>query len=321
MVLLGIDLGGTKLATAVFTENGFILKKDTIPLNKRQGTEVGQLITGTIKEILDASSKEGYAIDSIGISVPGIIWSDTGRVWAPNIPGWEDYPLHNEIKVVSGTIPVVIDSDRTCYIMGEVWQGNAYKQKDAIFLSIGTGIGAGILVNGEVLRGSQGIAGAVGWMALQSHYLNEYAKCGCFEFHASGSGIAALVGIHLESDDSYNGCLSSKPIDEITAEDVFEAYKKDDPVALYIIKDCIKYWGMAVANLVSIFNPRLIIMGGGLFGPAWSLIKEIMDEASKWAQPVSIRDVEVSHSALGGDAGVYGAGYMALKNYRKLNLK
>ena len=317
MALLGIDLGGTKLATAVFTEAGGLIKKASFPLNKRQGTEVGQLITLKIKEILDTSLKEGYTVDSIGISVPGISWSDTGKVWAPNIPGWEDYPLRDEVKVVSGNIPVVIESDRTCYIMGEVWKGNAFGCKDAVFLSVGTGIGTGIMVNGEVLRGSHDIAGAVGWMALERPFADDYTGCGCFEYHASGVGIARSARKLLKEDPDYSGDLRNIPLEEISSHDVFAAFEKRDHLASVIIRNSIELWGMAVANLISLFNPEVIIMGGGIFGPALSLIPDIITEAAKWAQPISRMQVRIIGSALGGDAGVTGAGYMALRNYRK----
>lgn len=317
MALLGIDLGGTKLALAVFTEDGKFIKKSSFLLDKRRGQEVGQLITGKITEHLDNSSDEGYTIDSIGISVPGISHTAKGKVWAPNIPGWENYPLLSEAESVSGNIPVIIESDRACYIMGEVWKGNAQGCRDAIFLSVGTGIGAGILVNGEVLRGSHDIAGAIGWMALSRPFIDEYIRCGCFEHHASGEGIARIALKMIEAEPDYKGYLKSIPRSEITSYDVFTAYDKGDNIAKEVIGQSIEFWGMAVANLISLFNPEKIIMGGGIFGPAVSLIPAIRKEAAKWSQPVSISQVSIVESALAGDAGVIGAGYMALKNFRK----
>ncbi len=313
MALLGMDLGGTKLASAVFTEDGKLIRKSIFPLGKRKGPEVGQLITGSIRDIINSSSDEGFTISSIGISVPGISRATTGKVWAPNIPGWEDYPLLEEAASVSGNIPIVIESDRSCYIMGEVWQGNAKGCRDAIFLSVGTGIGAGILVNGEVLRGSHDIAGSIGWMALSKPFKNEYISCGCFEYFASGAGIAGIAVRMINEDDEYEGFLRNIPSGEITSHEVFSAYEKGDSLASAVIGQSVEFWGMAVANLISLFNPEKIIMGGGVFGPALPLIPAIKKEASKWAQPVSINQVTVMESALAGDAGVTGAGYMALK--------
>ena len=312
MALLGIDLGGTKLALAIFNEDGKILHKDVIALENRKGKEVGELITNSFIQLRD--SKIYGEINSIGISIPGIYHIKTGTVWAPNIPEWNDYPLLNEIQNVSADIPVTIDSDRACYILGESWQGNAKQCKDAIFLAVGTGIGAGILINGDVLRGAHDIAGAIGWMALEKPFNDEYIQCGCFEHNASGEGIAKIARKFLKELKDYSGELKDKHSENITSFDVFTAYDNGDTLAVRVIQICIEFWGMAVANLVSLFNPERIIFGGGVFGPAIPLIPAIRKEAAKWAQPISIKQVSFESSALGSDAGVYGAGYLAIKN-------
>lgn len=312
MALLGIDLGGTKLCLAIFNEAGNLLFKKTIPLNKRSGEEVGELIAGCITETNDL--KDYGKINSIGVSVPGIYRIKNGTVWAPNISGWEDYPLLEQIKKVCGTQSVTIDSDRACYILGESWQGNAKECNDAIFLAVGTGIGAGILVNGNVMRGAHDIAGAIGWMALQRPFNDEYIDCGCFEHYASGEGIAKTARKFLMETKDYAGELKNKPLENISAHDVFAAYENKDALARKIIELSIDFWGMAAANLVSLFNPEKIIFGGGVFGPAIQLIPAIREEATKWAQPISMKQVNFEASALGNDAGVYGAAFLALKN-------
>ena len=190
MIISGIDLGGTKLSLGVFSEKGKMLHKEIISLNNRTGTEVGQLITTAIKDLIATQRAVGNTISSIGIAVPGISRSKTGTVWAPNIPGWDDYPLLDEITQITGGIPITIDSDRACYILGESWQGNAKGCNDAIYLAVGTGIGAGILSDGRILHGAHDIAGAIGWMALNRPFENKYISCGCFEYHASGEGMA-----------------------------------------------------------------------------------------------------------------------------------
>jgi glucokinase len=309
MALLGVDLGGTKLAFAVLSETGEILHKETIALENRKGVEVGNLITTGITRFIKSGANP---IRSVGISVPGIYLIKTGKVWAPNIPYWGDYPLLEEVENVSGEIPVTIDSDRACYILGELWQGNARGCTDAIYLSVGTGIGAGILTDGKVLRGSHDIAGAIGWMALTRPFSEEYTDCGCFETYASGEGIAKLARKYLKDTPGYKGEL--RDAIKITSHHVFSAYENNDSLAFKVIEECIGFWGMAAANLVSLFNPEKIIFGGGVFGPAINLIPAIKTEATKWAQPISIKQVSFEGSASGSDAGVYGAGFLALKN-------
>lgn len=314
MALLGIDLGGTKVAFALFDREGNIWEKETLALDSRRGAEVGKLITVTAALMLARAARQGDAVEAVGISVPGISRRERGTVWAPNIPGWDDYPLLREIKTVSEEIPVIIESDRACYISGEIWKGNARGCTDAIFLAVGTGIGAGIIVGGNILRGSHDIAGAIGWMALARTFKSKYTICGNFEYYASGEGITRQADEYLHRHEDYEGELRSGHHKKITTQDVFTAWRNGDAAATAVIQQAVEYWGMASANLVSLFNPEKIIFGGGVFGPAVELIPVIKQEADKWAQPISIRQVSFEPSALAGDAGVCGAGFLAMKN-------
>jgi glucokinase len=286
--ILALDLGGTKLAAALFAPSGRILQRTTAMLDGREGPEVGSLIIDVVRRFCEQGSVVG-----VGAAVPGIYRSATGTVWAPNIPGWHDYPLLAELRAeVGDAVPCVIESDRTCYILGEVWQGSARGARNAIFLAVGTGIGAGIMVDGRVIRGHADIAGAIGWLALDRPYEDKYRDCGCFEFYASGPGIARAGGR--------------------TTEEVFAA-RESDARARAAIADAVAYWGMAVANLVSLLNPEVIVFGGGVFGPAIDLLDDIHAEALRWAQPISIRQVKLVPSALGSDAGLFGAANVALQ--------
>lgn len=319
MSLLALDLGGTKLAVAILDEDGAILFHKKMALQKRKGKDVSEMIVQAFRHASIASRLAGNEIKSVGICVPGIYHSKTGNVWAPNIAGWDDFPLLATLKKVAGKIPVNIDSDRACSILAEQWKGNARKCRDAIFLAVGTGIGAGILIDGRVLRGTHDIAGAIGWMALNPPFKEKYIQCGCFEHYCSGEGIAKQAQHFLKEKKNYNGELKNKSLAEITCEMVFQAYENKDDIAKQVINNCIQFWGMATANLVSLFNPEKIIFGGGVFGPAVSLIPAIKEEATKWAQPISIQQVSFESSGLGTEAGVIGAGFLALQNLQCQN--
>jgi glucokinase len=314
MAVIGIDLGGTKLAGALVGPDAKLLHKTVVPLGKRTGVEVGCLIRNQIQKFFETAQEENFEIEGVGVSVPGISYQETGKVWAPNIPGWENYPLREELSSLSpdAGLHVTIDSDRACYILGETWQGAAQGCKDAIFLAVGTGIGAGILTNGQILRGANDVAGAIGWLALNRPFVAQYRSCGCFENHASGEGIAKVAREFLAQEQDYVGLLRRKPLEELTAHDVFEAYEFDDPIAVKVLYQAIELWGMSTANLVSLFNPEKIIFGGGVFGPGLQFLSAIHAEARKWAQPISIEKVKLEGSLLGNDAGLYGAAYLAL---------
>ncbi|MDX2444554.1 MAG: ROK family protein [Bacteroidales bacterium] len=313
---LGIDLGGTKIAGALFNENDMASPKAVSYLENRSGKEVGEEILKLIQNFLNRASKNNQKIKSIGIAVPGIYYSKTGIVWAPNIPGWNNYPLYEELakKFNPSGIRIKIDSDRACYILGESWKGSAIGCRDAIYLAVGTGIGAGILINGKVLRGSSDIAGAIGWMALTHPYLPDYSKYGCFEYHASGEGLTRIAKNFHDKEKSFIKDADQQPEEFITTRDVFKDYLNGNPIAKKVIKQSIEFWGKASANLVSLFNPEKIIFGGGVFGPAVQFLDQIYLEAKKWAQPISIDLVKFEASKLGNDAGLYGAGFLSLNS-------
>jgi len=313
MAFLGIDLGGTKLAFALFSTEGFILHKEVHELNGRTGKQVGGLIADQISTFLHSDQFKNDKITSVGISVPGISHKKNNTVWAPNIPGWEAYPLYDEIKAITNALPLMIESDRTCYILGEMWKGAAQGCKNAVFLAIGTGIGAGIVVDGHVLNGANGIAGSAGWMVMEGDFKEAYKSCGCLECHASGNGIARMAQNIIQERKRYNGVFKNKPVEKITSQDVFTAYEVGDWIAKKVVNAAIVYWGRAIANMVSLLNPEKIILGGGVFGPAQRFIPVIREEAFKWAQPISMKNVSIDVSALGSDAGIYGAGFLALE--------
>src|SRR5690242_3012308 len=285
MAVIAIDLGGTKLATAIIDAEGGTQHRESVPLDGRRGAKVGTLIIercaaarSRLREIArGASASEPEAV---GVTVPGIYRAAQGTVWAPNIPEWDDYPLRDELTHALGAqVPVVIDSDRAAYVLGETWRGAARGARHAIVIAVGTGIGAGIMVDGRVLRGAGDIAGAIGWLALDRPFREPYVSCGCFEHHASGPGLVKVTLDQLDEDARYDGELRQMPRSAITTAHVFAAYDRGDSLATRVIDDAIAYWGMAAANLVSLFNPEVIVFGGGVFGPAARFIDRIRDEA------------------------------------------
>lgn len=314
MAVIGIDIGGTKIAGAIFDTEGNILQKEVQLLGGRTGKEAGRIVTNVITELI-AGVSSTIRIESIGVCVPGIVYSKTGCVWAPNIPGWECYPLKEEIAaaVDDGSVQTAIESDRTCYILGEVWKGAAQGCENAIYIAVGTGIGAGILLDGRIIHGAGDIVGATGWMALQPPYDEDYMACGCFEYYASGNGIATQARRMLTYERNYRGALSCKPVEQVTSHDVFAAYGQGDPIACKVLDKAVEMWGMASANFVSLFNPEKVIFGGGVFGPAVMFIERIYHEACKWGQPISMGQVKFEATRIDGEAALIGAANLAIR--------
>ena len=283
-------------------------------LGGRGGADVATLIVEQCAGLRDAARKNGdEAPGAVGVAVPGIYRAERGTVWAPNIPGWDDYPLRAGLcQALGADTRVVIDSDRAAYILGETWRGAARGARDAIYLAVGTGLGAGILVDGCVLRGHADIGGAIGWLALDRPFREPYAGCGCFESHASGPGLTSVAQALIEESPAYSGELRRLGASDLSTAHLFDAYDRGDDIARRTLDEAIEFWGMAAANLVSLFNPETIIFGGGVFGPAARFLDRIQAEARRWAQPISMQQVRFVASTLGGDAGLYGAARLAL---------
>ena len=313
MSLLGIDLGGTKLTLALFDRSGNILQKDTSLLEKTGGSATASFIKEKVAHLMQTSASQKSPVQAIGISVPGISRKQSDTVWAPNIPGWTNYPLLKEIQSATNGIPIQIESDRTCYVLGERWKGKAQGYDHLVFLAIGTGIGAGILVNGQVLDGAHGSAGSVGWMTMHPSFMTEYGLHGFFECWASGEGMIRLTRKKMEENASYIGGLRQLNETTLTTRSLFEAADQQDPLATDVIQTCVSLWGMGIANLSSLFDPSMVVLGGGVFGPAAKYLPKIREQALKWGQPQSMPVTEITISALGTDAGVFGAGFLALQ--------
>lgn len=310
MAVIGADLGGTKLSVAVFHPDGAMEHRETVALDGRRDAEIGALVVSRVLHLIELAREP---VTAVGVAVPGISRPD-GTVWAPNLAGWTEYPLRDELQAAlpSPGIRVTVESDRACYILGETWRGAARGCRNAVFIAVGTGLGAGILADGRIIRGAGGVAGSIGWLSMERPWKREYSRCGSFETHASGEGIARSARRLVLRNSAYRGILRDKSPDRITARDVFAAYDRQDPVAVTVLDRCVKLWGMAAADFVSIFNPEIIVFGGGVFGPATRFLDRIRDEASLWAQPVSMARVRFVASALGDVAGLIGAGKLAM---------
>lgn len=291
--VVAVDLGGTKLTTAVVSAAGEILYRKKLAV-KRGG--VGMCVEQIADAVGQAISTAGLSrqVRAIGIIVPGIYFAGTGNVWAPNLWGHEQVPLRAELE---GTLalPVVIDSDRAGCVLGEQWLGVARGLDDVVFLAVGTGIGAGIISGGRFLRGSDDISGAVGWFALNAQQQEIYKHVGCWEAESAGPGLARRVGA-------------------ASAEQVIAAARSGQAAARNAVQESARYLGMGIANIVSILNPQMIVLGGGLMQAADLFLPTVKQVLAEWAQPIAAQHVRIEVTSLGEDAGLLGAARLALGN-------
>ena len=313
-----VDVGGTKIASALFTREGEISAGEKVAIDKSGGDAAAAQVADRIAALAGAARAAGGRLAAVGICVPGIAYSASGRVWAPNIPGWDQYPLLEKIwghvrrASEEGKLPLVLESDRSAYVAGEAWRGAAAGARDAVFLAVGTGIGAGIISGGRILHGHEDIAGAVGWFGLDPDFKPAYAAMGSFEAEASGNSVARKARAALEKGrPSAMLDLAGGDIGAVTAETVAAAARARDPLALEIVADAVIFLAMGVANIVSLLNPEVVVLGGGLFQAADIFLEPVRREFKRWAQPLAARSVRIEASALGADAGLYGCGKLA----------
>lgn len=294
---IGVDLGGTNLRAAAIAHDGKMLQKieGSTELSAGREAVVSDIVASILK--LRASAGSDRLI-GIGIGVPGFLIIEKGVIsTSPNLPGFENFAIRDEIERLLQT-PVLLENDANAAALGEKWIGAGHDVDDLILLTLGTGIGGGIIAGGKVLHGSVGMAGEIGHMTVVPE--GNPCSCGnigCLEKHASATAVTAMarmlgLGDHVTSKDVYDLALAGNP----KAHMCFERMG----VAL----------GIALASLVNIFNFPLYLLGGGVLG-AWDLFAPVMlAEIKRRSLTYRSTTTRIEKATLGGDAGLYGAAYL-----------
>jgi len=290
--VVAVDLGGTKLSAALVDADGAVSCRTKVPVVCGDVRASVAQIAQVVSEVLNSSRMSRREIHAIGIIIPGIYSAATGEGWAPNLWGHANVPLRAELERLL-ELPIQIESDRAGYVTGERWRGAARGLNDVVFLAVGTGIGAGIIAGGNLVRGAHDISGAVGWFALNTEPRAIYRDFGCWEAEAAGPALARRMGAS-------------------SAEEVVALARKGDAAALRAVGESAVYLGMGIANIVSILNPEMIVLGGGLMRAADLFLDPIRRIMAQWAQPVAAKQVQVAVTQLGEDAGLLGAARLAL---------
>ena len=304
---IGIDVGGTNVKIALVDDKGSILYSNSVPTRAEMGYEYTvNNIKQAIRDLMSETKVTG--IEGIGFDFPGQIDYKNGIVrLAPNIPGWVNIPI---AKIIEDEfkIPTRIDNDVHCAALGELNFGAGKGCENFICMTVGTGIGSGIVINGKLVRGASNAAGELGHIKLQMH---EGPLCGCgdhgcLEAFASGPSIVAMAEEYILGGKStkFRELASGG---EITPFIVAEAAKQGDPVARRIFARIGEYIGFGLSSVVNLLNPEKIIIGGGVADAGDILLDPIKETIKKRAMVVAGSAVEIVPAKLGNTAGVIGA--------------
>ncbi len=269
-VVIGVDLGGTKMFGAIADLAGNILDEAEIDRRGTDGEESFQRLTELIDALLSSREIKGRRVRGIGIGAPGVTQHGEGIVtWAYSLK-WKDYPLKAKLVERYG-LPIAVDNDVNLAALGELWFGAGQNTSNIVFLTIGTGIGAGIIIDGALYRGAHEASGEIGNMLPGREFLGKcYDEFGALETMASGIGIAERARQALE------GQRAPEELERLLAEDVFDAARQGQAWATALIDETVDYLAVAIANLTVTFDPELIVLGGGVTRSADLLVEPIL---------------------------------------------
>jgi len=316
VLILGIDLGGTKILTAVTDAQGKILSHDQSVTPAEQGQ---QAVVISIMESVNRSLKQAQItapdLAAVGLGAPGLSNPETGILYtSPHLPRWKDVPIRDIIEKELGKKTYLIN-DATAAAIGELHYGAGKGMRQLIYITVSTGIGGGIIINGKVYTGSGGMAGEPGHMVIDDK--GPQCTCGnkgCWETLASGSALAREARYRI-NEGAATSILeyADGDTDKVNAEAIHEAAKTGDKLANELITQTAYYLGVGLANLINIFNPEIIVLGGGLTNIGDTLLEPAYDEARRRAFKQTYQAVRFARAELGYYPGVLGAAAYALE--------
>ena len=300
----GVDVGGTTVKLGLFDETGTLLDKCEIPTHtENDGERILPDIAAAIDTILAGKGIAKSAVTGIGVGVPGPI-NDEGVINRCVNLNWGVFNLHETLGALTG-LHVKGGNDANCAALGEAWKGGGAGSRSSMFVTLGTGVGGGVILNGKILVGAHGVGGEIGHITVSApdKYPCTCGKRGCIERYASATGIVRMAKERLAKDDAPSALRSAEAL---TCKDVFDAAKAGDPLAVETLELVFDYLGEALASACCVCDPERIILGGGV-SKAGDYLLEGVKQHFEEHMFHACEGTEFSLAALGNDAGMYGA--------------
>lgn len=307
----GVDVGGTTVKLGLFTVEGELLDKWEIKTyTENEGERILPDVAEAIKGKIAEKLLKAEEICGIGVGVPAPVDKNGAIERAANV-GWMAKEIKKELEELTG-FPCVIGNDANVAALGEMWKGAGEGEKDLIMVTLGTGVGGGIIINGEIAPSHRGVGGELGHITVNP---DEEATCncgnhGCLEQYASATGVVRIANKLLAASKEES---SLRTLETVTAKDVFDAAKAGDHLAVEAVEVLGKYLGLVVANVALTVDPDVFVIGGGVSKAGQVLIDVITKYYHKFAKIIGDNKAKVVLAKLGNDAGIYGAARMVLK--------
>ncbi len=310
--VIGVDIGGRSMKFGLFTEDGRLeSKSNIITRTEKNGENILPDLVEHLKEIISKYELNEDTLVGVGIGIPGPILNKAIVKRAVNL-GWEE-PTNVKAYVEDNIgFHVLVENDANVAALGELWKGAAEGYKNIVMVTLGTGVGGGVVVDGKIVSGTTGSGGEIGHMPFLEKELKRTCGCGghrCFEQVASATGIEYIAQDYLfEHDDK----SSLRELDFISAKDIFDSAKAGDEVAMNISKIYFNHLGRGLSIISAIVDPEIFIIGGGVSNAGDFLIDGVKKSYKEYAFPVTA-NCEFSKANLGNDAGMYGAAKLILE--------
>jgi len=306
----GIDVGGTTVKCGLFNVKGDLLEKWEIPTRKEDG---GKYILGDIADaIKDKCREKGLKKEDIlgvGIGVPGPVLEDGIVNNCVNL-GWGVVDVKETLSGLLDEIPVAVGNDANVAALGEQWKGGGRGCKDMVMVTLGTGVGGGVIIGGKVIAGVTGSAGEIGHMHIEDDETDvcNCGNCGCFEQYASATGVVRIAKRILAKTKKDS---SLRKLETLTSKDIFDEAKNGDEVAIEITEKYGYYLGKGLALIATVINPEMIVLGGGVSKAGEGIIRLLKPSFEKYVFK-GARETKFALATLGNDAGMYGAAKLVL---------
>ncbi|MEH7414139.1 ROK family glucokinase [Neobacillus drentensis] len=318
--IAGVDLGGTTTKIAFITVLGKIVHKWEIPTdNSDEGQNITSNIAKAIDEKLTEIGETKQKLMGIGMGAPGPVDYETGIILNVVNLGWKDnFPLKDSLEEAT-SLPAAVENDANCAALGEMWSGAGNGAKDLVCVTLGTGVGGGVIANGNIIQGVNGAAGEIGHITVipSSGAPCNCGKTGCLETVASATGIVRLAVEEIKNSHSSSKLGELFTLNgRLTAKDIFDAARDNDRLAQKVLAEVSFHLGLALANIGNTLNPEKIVLGGGVSKAGNLLLESVKENFAKFAFPAVRNSTEIDLATLGNDAGVLGAAWL-IKN--KLN--